>query len=132
MASESCEENGDCVEKRIPAPEPTHIFKVENGKRDAKWKELEGRLQTQIRHFGFHGSRPENFFSILSRGLQQHLNKVRFIKIWQNILLSDAVVRQQFSKDIFNVTGITVRLWHLPLNGPRHEPRLQQDWNGMG
>jgi len=75
-ARENCEETVDSVEKRVSAPEPTHIFKVENGKRDAKWKELEGRLQTQTRHFGFHGSRPENFFSILSRGLQQHLNKV--------------------------------------------------------
>ena len=75
-ARENCEETVDSVEKRVSAPEPTHIFKVENGKRDAKWKELEGRLQKQTRHFGFHGSRPENFFSILSRGLQQHLNKV--------------------------------------------------------
>jgi len=76
MAGKNCEEDLDSVEKRAPAPEPTHIFKVENGKRDAKWKELEGRLQPQTRHYGFHGSRPENFFSILSRGLQQHLNKV--------------------------------------------------------
>ena len=76
MAGKNCEEDLDSVEKRAPAPEPTYIFKVENGKRDAKWKELEDRLQPQTRHYGFHGSRPENFFSILSRGLQQHLNKV--------------------------------------------------------
>ena len=31
-----------------------------------------------------------------------------------------------------NKTGIAIRLRHIPLYGPWHEPRLQQDWIDVG
>lgn len=52
------------------APKPTHIFKVKNSK-SVRWSQ-NSESKTM---FAFHGSKVENFHSILSHGLQQHLTK---------------------------------------------------------
>eukprot|EP00094_Tigriopus_californicus_P009580 TCALIF_09236-PA protein Name:"Similar to Parp16 Mono [ADP-ribose] polymerase PARP16 (Rattus norvegicus)" AED:0.08 eAED:0.08 QI:397/0.71/0.87/1/0.85/0.75/8/119/325 len=52
------------------APKPTHIFQVKNSK-SVRWS----RTSDTKTMFAFHGSKVENFHSILSHGLQQHLTK---------------------------------------------------------
>ena len=52
-------------------PRPHYIFEV-NTNASSRWKEkVEGRKT----FWAFHGSRLDNFYSILNYGLQQHLNK---------------------------------------------------------
>ncbi|CAG5114582.1 unnamed protein product [Candidula unifasciata] len=54
--------------------EPNYIFEiVYNEERERKFKELQGARKT---FHGYHGSRFDNFYSILHSGLNAHLNKV--------------------------------------------------------
>ncbi len=78
-----------------PTSPPTHVFRVRqilwclapvaqvklvtqvhNG-RSAQWEDLRLSSAKKKTLFCFHGSRTDNFHSILSHGLQQHLNKAR-------------------------------------------------------
>ncbi|CAL1527714.1 unnamed protein product [Lymnaea stagnalis] len=55
-------------------PEPAYIFEVvPSAERERKFKELTGSKKT---FYAYHGSRLDNFFSILHNGLNTHLNKV--------------------------------------------------------
>ena len=54
---------------------PSHIFALET-RHSAKWEENRKREGGKTL-FAFHGSKVENFHSILSHGLQQHLTTVR-------------------------------------------------------
>jgi poly[ADP-ribose] polymerase 16 len=53
---------------------PTHIFEIKyNEALNAKFDELRQDMDIL---YGYHGSRVENFYSILHNGLHAHLNKV--------------------------------------------------------
>ena len=61
---------------KMPAANPNLIFQVESIKQsmsEDKWKDLSAGYST---FYAYHGSRLENFHSIINYGLQQHLNKV--------------------------------------------------------
>ena len=68
-----------CVHCETAAPPPDLIFQlVRNpvGMDEVRWQNVSKERNTL---FAFHGSRLDNFHSILHYGLQQHLNKVIFI-----------------------------------------------------
>ena len=53
---------------------PSHIFEVKHSEiSNAKFDELRQDMDVL---YGYHGSRVENFYSILNNGLHAHLNKV--------------------------------------------------------
>jgi len=55
-------------------PEPNYIFEVEpNSVADEKFEHLRGSRDVM---YAYHGSRVENFYSILHNGLASHMNKV--------------------------------------------------------
>jgi len=60
----------DCAGMR-PHPQPQYILEV-NTRTSARWIQAASQGKT---HWAFHGSRLDNFYSILHYGLQQHLNK---------------------------------------------------------
>ncbi|CAG2053815.1 unnamed protein product [Timema podura] len=65
----------DHVDSETVAQPPNFIFQLISGAQNsqaAKWLSLAHSKKTM---FGFHGSRLENFHSILHHGLQQHMNK---------------------------------------------------------
>ncbi|CAB4059039.1 PARP16 [Lepeophtheirus salmonis] len=73
---------------------PTHIFKVFTNKSARLESQYNGKLNGDI--YGYHGSKLQNFYSILSNGLQQHRNEVSLFG--QGIYLStDLNVVQYFS-----------------------------------
>ena len=64
------------VHCEMAAPAPNLIFQLvgnPRGTNEMRWQELTSGHKTL---FAFHGSRLDNFHSILHYGLQQHLNKV--------------------------------------------------------
>uniref|UniRef100_A0A7R8VEM6 Poly [ADP-ribose] polymerase n=1 Tax=Timema douglasi TaxID=61478 RepID=A0A7R8VEM6_TIMDO len=66
----------DHVDSETVAQPPNFIFQLITGAQNSqatKWLSLAHSKKTM---FGFHGSRLENFHSILHHGLQQHMNKV--------------------------------------------------------
>ena len=55
---------------------PSHIYELKYSETsNARFAELRGNLETL---YGYHGSRVENFYSILHNGLHAHLNKVNY------------------------------------------------------
>lgn len=63
------------VHCETPVPPPNFIFQLcctQQSIHESRWMELQTGRRTL---FGFHGSRLENFHSILHHGLQQHLTK---------------------------------------------------------
>jgi len=69
----------DCSEEVLPnssSAKPCHVFEVKDGKQSQRWQVFLSQRGPDCKlHSGYHGSRTENFFSILTYGLQQHLNK---------------------------------------------------------
>lgn len=64
------------VDSQMPVAAPNLIFRVESSKQSAseeKWRELAKGHSTL---YAYHGSRLENFHSIIHYGLQQHMCKV--------------------------------------------------------
>jgi Poly(ADP-ribose) polymerase catalytic domain. len=64
------------VHCEMAAPAPNLIFQLvgnPRGTSEMRWQEVISGHKTL---FAFHGSRLDNFHSILHYGLQQHLNKV--------------------------------------------------------
>lgn len=55
-------------------PLPTHIFQVLST--DTSELKFQKFVSEYASGFAYHGSKMENFYSILNYGLQQHLNKV--------------------------------------------------------
>ncbi|KAJ9586546.1 hypothetical protein L9F63_028412, partial [Diploptera punctata] len=65
----------ECVHCETPAPPPDLIFQLvrsPHSKNEESWQNVSKGHNTL---FAFHGSRLDNFHSILHYGLQQHLNK---------------------------------------------------------
>ena len=52
-------------------PQPNYILKVSTNQ-SRRWKQM---IENRKTYWAFHGSRLDNFYSILNYGLQQHLNK---------------------------------------------------------
>lgn len=70
----------DTVLKKVPseteACRPQYIFEVVStptSQSENRWKSLSKNKNTL---YAYHGSKLENFHSIIHHGLQQHLNKV--------------------------------------------------------
>lgn len=62
------------VDLSTEAAMPNLIFEVSNnGFAEIRWKEL---AEGQKTFFAFHGSKLENFYSIINYGLQQHMCQV--------------------------------------------------------
>lgn len=60
--------------------EPNFIFEVvHSAERERKFEQLQGTRKT---FHAYHGSRFDNFYSILHNGLNAHLNKVNFGYTW--------------------------------------------------
>ncbi|ESO82417.1 hypothetical protein LOTGIDRAFT_198000 [Lottia gigantea] len=57
-----------------PVPPPTHIFEIEYN--EASEQKFQDKRQDRGVIFAYHGSRTENFHSILHNGLASHMNKV--------------------------------------------------------
>lgn len=58
----------------MPTPYPSYIFEVvQNQAREDKFQEL---IDGRNTFYAYHGSRFDNFYSILHNGLNSHLNKV--------------------------------------------------------
>ncbi|XP_059479000.1 protein mono-ADP-ribosyltransferase PARP16 isoform X1 [Neocloeon triangulifer] len=57
---------------KMAVQEPNLIFKVMSRSNEERWNQWQNKLGTLS---AYHGSRLENFHSILKYGLQQHLNK---------------------------------------------------------
>ena len=56
---------------------PSHIFEIKHNEiSNAQFDELRQDMNIL---YGYHGSRVENFYSILNNGLHAHLNKVHCI-----------------------------------------------------
>jgi poly[ADP-ribose] polymerase 16 len=72
------------------APAPNLIFQLVGNRRGAsemRWQEVSSGHKTL---YAYHGSRLDNFHSILHYGLQQHLNKVSISFIWTKTSLFKA------------------------------------------
>ncbi|XP_047985384.1 protein mono-ADP-ribosyltransferase PARP16 [Leguminivora glycinivorella] len=65
----------NCVDSVEPVPRPQYIFQVSSTSKsnaEQKWKEMSKNHNV---FFAYHGSHLENFYSMLSFSVQQHLNK---------------------------------------------------------
>lgn len=70
----------------IFAQRPNYIFEVAYGNlspAEVKWQAVKEGFNTM---FAYHGSRLDNFHSIIYHGLQQHMNKVNYIKIQIDVI----------------------------------------------
>ena len=67
---------GQCV----PSPNPTHIFEVVASA--AAEDKFQDKRAGRDLFYAYHGSRVENFHSILNFGLQSHMNKVRNVELY--------------------------------------------------
>ena len=64
---------------------PRWIFEIEHTSRNQAWERRKADSST---FYAYHGSRFENFHSILNLGLHQHLNKVNFFQSKECVLLT--------------------------------------------
>lgn len=78
LSTISAEELKKCVSGQINLQfAPRWIFEVKHLQPNQTW---ETNISTYSSFYAFHGSRFENFHSILNLGLHQHLNKVIFFR----------------------------------------------------
>ena len=65
---------GQCM----PTPTPNYVFEVQYSPvHEAKWSEKQADRKL---FYGYHGSKLENFHSIVHYGLQSHLSKVSTVE----------------------------------------------------
>lgn len=73
----------DSVLKKAPSEmqftPPNLIFQIENTKRSVSTDKWESTAQRFSTFYAYHGSRLENFHSIIHYGLQQNMCKVKFM-----------------------------------------------------